>query len=125
MGELKSAGYLLELLYKIEKYEKVGYCHDSGIEMDSIYRKKLLYISTHRGTKEGDLIIGGFAREYLFIMTPEKVESFSHLLTYPDAVIMEWVRSPQTIPEEIDRELIQSIKTYLVDSLAASSNSKK
>lgn len=77
------------------------------------YRKKLLYISTHRGTKEGDLIVGGFARAHLPHFSQEEVEEWAHLLDYPDAEIMEWIKTPSQSPKEISVSLVEKMKEYV------------
>jgi len=44
--------------------------------------KKLLYRSNHRGTKEMDLLIGGFAIENLKKLNPEELKEFELLLNF-------------------------------------------
>ena len=46
--------------------------------------KKLLYRSNHRGTKEMDLLIGGFAIENLKKLNPEELKEFELLLNFTD-----------------------------------------
>jgi antitoxin CptB len=46
--------------------------------------KKLQYRSNHRGTKEMDLLIGGFATENLKKMTLEELKEFEILLNFTD-----------------------------------------
>ena len=47
-------------------------------------RKRLLYKATHRGTKEADKIIGGYAEAYLDAMTEDVLASFDRLLDESD-----------------------------------------
>ena len=77
------------------------------------FRKKLLYISTHRGTKEGDLIIGGFAKTNIFDMSDQDVQHFADLLQHPDAAIMDWVKEPSIKPEDIDAGMVDKIRTFI------------
>ena len=46
--------------------------------------KKLIYRSNHRGTKEMDLLIGGFANNNLQSLTLEELKEFEILLNFTD-----------------------------------------
>ena len=52
--------------------------------------KKLLYRSNHRGTKEMDLLIGGFAIENLKKLNPEELKEFELLLNFTDKELSSW-----------------------------------
>jgi len=53
--------------------------------------KKLQYRSIHRGTKEMDLLIGGFATENLKKMTLEELKEFEILLNFTDKELSSWL----------------------------------
>jgi antitoxin CptB len=53
--------------------------------------KKLLYRSNHRGTKEMDLLIGGFAKENLKILSPEELKEFELILNFTDKELSSWL----------------------------------
>ncbi len=53
--------------------------------------KKLLYRSNHRGTKEMDLIIGGFAKENLKHLNTNELNEFELLLNYTDKELSSWL----------------------------------
>ena len=53
--------------------------------------KKLLYRSNHRGTKEMDLLIGGFAKENLKKLTPIELKEFEILLNFTDKELSSWL----------------------------------
>ena len=53
--------------------------------------KKLLYRSNHRGTKEMDLLIGGFANENLKKLTPIELKEFEILLNFTDKELSSWL----------------------------------
>ena len=53
--------------------------------------KKLQYRSNHRGTKEMDLLIGGFATENLKKMTLEELKEFEILLNFTDKEFSSWL----------------------------------
>ena len=53
--------------------------------------KKLLYRANHRGTKEMDLVIGGFANENLKKLTFEELKEFEILLNFSDKELSSWL----------------------------------
>ncbi len=53
--------------------------------------KKLLYRANHRGTKEMDLVIGGFANENLKKLIFEKLKEFEILLNFTDKELSSWL----------------------------------
>ena len=53
--------------------------------------KKLLYRANHRGTKEMDLVIGGFANENLKKLTFEELKEFELILNFTDKELSSWL----------------------------------
>ena len=67
---------------------------------NEVRRKRLLYQSTHRGTKEADLILGGFARSQLGLMSADELTQFEALQAESDPDLMAWIGS-ETPPERL------------------------
>jgi antitoxin CptB len=61
-----------------------------------IRRKRLLYQSGHRGTKESDLLLGAFAAAHLPGFSAEELDRYEALLDENDGDLFDWVtgRSP-------------------------------
>jgi antitoxin CptB len=62
--------------------------------------KKLLYRSNHRGTKEMDLLIGGFAKENLATLNTEELKEFELILNFTDKKLNTWL-----IDNKLDTDL--------------------
>jgi antitoxin CptB len=62
--------------------------------------KKLLYRSNHRGTKEMDLLIGGFAKENLATLNAEELKEFELILNFTDKKLNTWL-----IDNKLDTDL--------------------
>ena len=59
--------------------------------------KKLVFQATHRGTREGDLILGHFVRKYLQELTPQDIHELEELLDLSDKAIEDLLRTePKT-----------------------------
>jgi succinate dehydrogenase flavin-adding protein (antitoxin of CptAB toxin-antitoxin module) len=55
--------------------------------MTDFMRKKLLYMSTHRGCKEMDIILGKFAESELNSLTDEEITTYKKLLELSDDIL--------------------------------------
>lgn len=56
----------------------------------SLLKKRLLYRSQHRGTRELDLLLSNYALHALPSMTYEEAEAFEALLALPENELYEW-----------------------------------
>jgi antitoxin CptB len=54
-------------------------------------RKRLLFRSWHRGTKETDLLLGSFADAHLARFSPGELEEFEGILEASDAELWDWL----------------------------------
>ena len=62
-------------------------------------RKRLLFRSRHRGTKEMDILLGGFAEANLARFSAEELDQFERLLEVADDDLYGWVMGRQPVPE--------------------------
>jgi antitoxin CptB len=54
-------------------------------------RKRLLFRSQHRGMKETDLMLGGFAEHHLAGLDDAQLDRFERLLEAPDGDLFDWI----------------------------------
>ena len=59
----------------------------STTELDT-YRRKLLWRATHRGLKELDLVLGGFARRNIAVMTETELDVFAVIVGLADSDLL-------------------------------------
>ena len=64
-------------------------------------RRRLLFRAEHRGFKEADLVIGGFARANLPEMSETELAEFDALLEIPDQDLYAWIVGREPAPDEI------------------------
>lgn len=72
-------------------------------------RRKLLFRSWHRGIREMDLILGGFADTGLATLTDAELDQYEHLLELQDADLLAWVTGTQPVPAAFDTPLLKKI----------------
>ena len=55
-----------------------------------ILKKKIIYRSIHRGTKEMDLLLGNFVKRYINELNNSELKDLEKLLSYEDEAIYKW-----------------------------------
>ena len=53
-------------------------------------KKKIIYRSTHRGTKEMDILLGSFAKTYIDEFGDQDLKDLEKLLYIDDEIIYNW-----------------------------------
>ena len=77
-----------------------------------IRRKKLLFRSWHRGTRELDLIFGTFADAAIETLDEGELDDYERLLNLPDTDLMDWMLTGKPVPADIDSALIRRILAF-------------
>jgi antitoxin CptB len=70
-------------------------------------RKRLIFRSWHRGTREMDLIMGRFADEAVPRMSEADLAAYTRLLEESDPDIYDWLCGRQPIPESSDSAVLR------------------
>ena len=73
-----------------------------------IYKKKLLYRASYRGTKEMDLLLSSFVKKYLDIFNLDQLSELEKFLDYEDEIILDFYNF-NNIKNDIDKNKIASI----------------
>ena len=79
--------------------------------MDNLI-KKLLYRSNHRGTKEMDLLIGGFAKENVKSLNADELKEFELMLNYTDKKLNSWLVDNKTDSDLEKFSISKKIKEF-------------
>lgn len=64
-------------------------------------RRRLIFRSDHRGTKEMDLILGSFARANVPAFTESELVEYDELLCNNDPDLYNWITKKEEPPKEI------------------------
>ena len=57
---------------------------------NEILKKQITYRSTHRGTKEMDLLLGNFVKKNIHIFTDSELRDLKKLIETDDEVLQKW-----------------------------------
>ena len=75
-------------------------------------RKRLIYKATHRGMKETEKILGGFARCELEELSEDLLDQFDNFLDLSDSDILNWVLYPENVPDEYDSDIFRLLIAF-------------
>ncbi|KRE11165.1 hypothetical protein ASE63_20830 [Bosea sp. Root381] len=75
-------------------------------------RRKILFRSWHRGMRENDLIMGGFADAHIAGLTDAELDEFERLIEVLDRDLLSWITGEAEVPENYDTELFRRLKAF-------------
>ena len=80
-------------------------------DLDKV-RKRLHFRSIRRGTKESDLVIGGFAEANLSQMDASQLDQFEALLERNDPEVLSWIVGIADPPIEFENEVLDALRHF-------------
>jgi antitoxin CptB len=75
-------------------------------------RKRLLFRSWHRGTRESDLILGRFAEAHLAQFDEAQLDRYEALLDCPDADLFDWIAGRAAPPPAYDHDVTRLLLAF-------------
>jgi antitoxin CptB len=81
-----------------------------------VRRKLLLWRASHRGTKELDLMLGGFARDNIDSMQPSELDELEALIALPDPQLLAWIMGEEAVDEDYRSTITERLLVYRVRS---------
>ena len=86
----------------------------TGISSDGLdaRRKRLLFRSWHRGIREMDLVLGGFADAHIADLSDAELDEYEAWLEVPDQQIFTWGNGTQKAPAAIDTALFRRLRDF-------------
>ncbi|HJU16939.1 MAG TPA: succinate dehydrogenase assembly factor 2 [Stellaceae bacterium] len=92
---------------------------------DDLRRKRLLFRSWHRGTREGDLILGRFADAHLAFFDGAQLDRYEALLACGDGEIFDWVAGRAPPPPAHDHDVTRLLMRFQYTSPALTAHFEK
>jgi antitoxin CptB len=83
-----------------------------------IRRRRLMFRAAHRGTFENDLMVGGFVRVHLAILTEADIDALEAVMEMPDTVLADWLTGRVPIPPEEETPMLRRMRDYIRDPKA-------
>jgi antitoxin CptB len=77
-----------------------------------VRHRRLLFRAWHRGMREMDLILGGFADVALAQLSEAEMAEFEELMELPDRTVLAWITGEATVPPARDGPLFRRLRDY-------------
>jgi antitoxin CptB len=77
-----------------------------------IRRRRLRFRAWHRGMREMDLLMGGFADAKLASLDEGELCSFEELMELPDQRVFTWLTGQAPVPRAHDTSLFRKLKRF-------------
>jgi len=75
-------------------------------------RRRLLFRSWRRGTREMDLILGRFAESVIGELSEPEIEEFERLSDAPEPDLYAWLTGSQPVPAEYDLTVFHRLHDF-------------
>jgi len=75
-------------------------------------RRRLLFRSWHRGTREADLIMGRFADAHIAQLSDSELDQYEHLLEALETDLLAWLTGGLAVPPEHDTAMFRRVHDF-------------
>tara|TARA_Y100000590_G_scaffold255870_1_gene287366 strand:+ start:4877 stop:5131 length:255 start_codon:yes stop_codon:yes gene_type:complete len=78
-----------------------------------VLKKQIIYRSTHRGSKEMDILLGNFVKKYVDNLTDEDLANLDSILKIEDEILYNWYfykNNSEIIPKNKISKLLKEFK---------------
>ena len=87
--------------------------HEEAVEDNiSIKRKRLIFRSWHRGTREIDLMLGKFADAHMNVFEAEQLAAYDRFLNNSDPDIYNWLTGQEPVPPAEDNATVRVLLAF-------------
>jgi antitoxin CptB len=75
-------------------------------------RKRVLWRANHRGIKEMDILMGGYATREVWRMTDAEIAVLEQLMNVPDQELLAYATGQTAIPAHLDNAILRAILAF-------------
>jgi antitoxin CptB len=75
-------------------------------------RKRLIFRSWHRGTKEMDLLLGSFANRHVPEFSEDELVMYDELLHHSDPDLYNWITGREEVPANFVNPVIEKFLAH-------------
>ena len=84
----------------------------SGAQNSDVRRRRLLWRANHRGIKEMDLLLGGFAKARIAALDDVELSALEAIIELPDQELYSWVTGMEPVPAEHASPLLMEMLAH-------------
>ena len=79
-----------------------------------ILKKKIIYRSKHRGTKEMDLILSSFVKKYIDFLNEKELIELESLLNIDDGTLYKWYLNEKATSKVSSNNLTKKLREFKI-----------
>ena len=84
----------------------------TALETTDNKRKRLIYRSWHRGTREMDLILGTFSDRHVAGFSEEELALYDEILKHSDPDLYNWFTGTEPVPANYMNNVLERLLTF-------------
>ena len=84
--------------------------HPETDEIPARRRKRLVFRACHRGIREMDILLGGYAKRRIAGLGEAELDRFEALLDEPDQLLLAWLTGQAPAPDHLDLAMLDAIR---------------
>jgi antitoxin CptB len=73
-------------------------------------RRRILFRANHRGTKETDILVGGYVTRHIWQMDEVTLAALEEILELPDPLLADWLTARAPIPDDLPWPLLRAMR---------------
>jgi antitoxin CptB len=77
-----------------------------------VRRRRIRFRAWHRGMREVDLLLGGFADAHGDDLDAGEIAGFEALMDLPDPMVLAWIVGEEPIPDDDNSPILQRIVAF-------------
>lgn len=75
-------------------------------------KRQAIFRATHRGTREMDILLGGFVEYQIHSFSDQEMDQLERLMQAPDWDIYKWITGTLPVPNTYNTQLFQRWVAY-------------
>jgi antitoxin CptB len=75
-------------------------------------RRRILFRARHRGTRETDLLLGGFVAETVAALDEAGLDALEAVLDLPDPDLFDWLTGRRAVPAAAETPLLRAMVAW-------------
>ena len=77
-----------------------------------ILKKQIIYRSTHRGTKEMDILLGKFVKKNITKLTIEELKNLNEIISLDDELLHQWYFNNISNSKILNNKISQMLRKF-------------
>tara|TARA_Y100000590_G_scaffold103595_1_gene117740 strand:- start:17492 stop:17746 length:255 start_codon:yes stop_codon:yes gene_type:complete len=79
---------------------------------NDVLKKQIIYRSSHRGTKEMDIILGAFVNKYIDLLNEKNLKDLNTILSLEDEILYDWYFNKRSTKKIVENEISAMLRKF-------------